>query len=162
MKWKINHSNHYPFPSLSFYHQAIRKDWHYQLACAPLPSTKETPASSSNCPINWDYSYRHWRGYVQREGKMTTSLPLSSSGSPAAPGEKKPKIFLLHGFGGSIDQFTGLANEVIIFYLNFPPTNRISYVSWLHRPYLNIYITIYYSAAEVIWYLRSRLFGVWP
>lgn len=75
--------------------EAIRKDWHVRLAgIHPVPEYLE--------PNSWRVSYRYWRGFIQREATI----------SQHSQDKKKPKAFLVHGFGGSIDQFTGLAKEL--------------------------------------------------
>jgi len=75
--------------------EAIRKDWHMRLA--------EIHSKSDFLQTNsWVVSYRYWRGFVQREARM----PQVSENT------KRVKAFLVHGFGGSIDQFTGLAQKL--------------------------------------------------
>lgn len=51
----------------------------------------------------WRYKYRYWQGFVQREAAF---IPPHSNPNP------KPKALLVHGFGGSIDQFTKLAEAL--------------------------------------------------
>jgi len=71
--------------------EAIRKAWHLHLAY--LESTSATDTTS------WTYSYRYWRGFVQRDALM----------SPLCFNPKKAAIVCIHGFGGSTNQFTGMA-----------------------------------------------------
>ena len=72
--------------------EAIRRDWHLYLASLD-------PQQSSA----WSFSYRYWRGFLQRDASMTRSATLDF---------RKPAIVLVHGFGGSIEQYTGLAEQL--------------------------------------------------
>lgn len=79
--------------------EAIRKDWHFSLARSP-PSS-----SSSSLKDCWTASYRFWRGFVQRDAYIP--YPAGDAKEPL-----KPALVLIHGFGGSIDQYSGLAKEL--------------------------------------------------
>lgn len=75
--------------------EVIRRDWHTQLATSTISSAPSTTSSG------WDISYTEWRGYIQRQARYKSSER-----------SKKPAIILIHGFGGSITQFSGLAEEL--------------------------------------------------
>ena len=103
---------------------------------SPFPSPS-SPSPSSVPSHQWTVRYRRWRGFVQRDASMNspllapvtpaasafaataaldssqslqTSGEFSSLSAAGAINEKlKPHIFLLHGFGGSLDQFTEMA-----------------------------------------------------
>jgi pimeloyl-ACP methyl ester carboxylesterase len=65
--------------------ESIRRDWHLKLSMK---------AASPNL------RFAHWKGYLQREY-------WSSHHDPS-----KPSLVLIHGFGGSINQYTGLIQEL--------------------------------------------------
>ena len=69
--------------------EATRKYWHFYLAANPA---KQSPS--------WNFSNRFWRGFLQRDATMT-----SFGDSSGALNVSKPAIVLVHGFGGSIEQF---------------------------------------------------------
>ena len=126
---------------LSLCREAVRRDWHQKLATINdinnrvLFATTTTPSSSpspSPNPSVWQTTTSYWRGYIQREGSLTTSSSSAStntvasssttssttsssgsgsgsSGSGSGSGSGKPLAFVLHGFGGSLDQMTALA-----------------------------------------------------
>lgn len=79
--------------------EAVRKHWHARVAWA-------TPRLQQD----WDASFSSWRGYCYRHGVMKPSeeavLALAKRGG------KRHAFVLLHGFGGSIDQYSGLAREL--------------------------------------------------
>ena len=74
--------------------EAIRKYWHFYLASNPA---KQSPS--------WNFSNRFWRGFLQRDAVMLSHDDGSFSTS-------KPAIVLIHGFGGSIEQFSGLGERL--------------------------------------------------
>jgi hypothetical protein len=90
--------------ALCNFDEAVRKDWHLRLASIFGGGSCSNDSIHLIAASQWKYSYRYWRGYIQREARMV--IPVEPVGS------KKPKIFLVHGFGGSIDQYTGLAQEL--------------------------------------------------
>jgi hypothetical protein len=69
--------------------EATRKYWHFYLAANPA---KQSPS--------WNFSNRFWRGFLQRDATMT-----SFGDSSGALNVSKPALVLVHGFGGSIEQF---------------------------------------------------------
>ena len=79
-----------------------RKKWHMYISSLLSSST-----SSSN---RWSYQYRNWKGFIQREAMY--SARYSDDSDNTIGGKKRPKALLVHGFGGSIDQFTGLAESL--------------------------------------------------
>jgi len=81
--------------------ESVRRDWQNKVAAAASSS------HSSSSP--WQISFGLWRGYLQR-----TAFVLG--GSNSAKGDStKPLVVLLHGFGGSIDQFTNLATSLAAY-----------------------------------------------
>ena len=76
--------------------EATRKYWHFYLAANPA---KQSPS--------WNFSNRFWRGFLQRDATMT-----SMNGGSGALNTSKPAIVLVHGFGGSIEQFSGLGEQL--------------------------------------------------
>jgi len=78
--------------------EAVRRDWAIQLATA-TGSGKKSEAEGG-----WDISYTYWRAFAQREGIFR--------GGDATTDPSKPIAVLVHGFGGSLDQFTNLARPL--------------------------------------------------
>lgn len=78
--------------------EAVRKDWHTKLAF--LSSNAKDDA---NGLIDWNIKYTNFKGYIQREGTMI---------SESSTATQKPLIFLIHGFGGSLNQMTTLAQKL--------------------------------------------------
>jgi hypothetical protein len=82
------------FPEFPFVNrirqEVVRRDWHQQLARAGQlkPLTQPTDIA----PGKWDTKYQYWRGYVQREGVMSSA----DKAAPQSP-DKKPLAFVLHG-----------------------------------------------------------------
>ncbi|KAJ1422049.1 Alpha/Beta hydrolase protein [Ochromonadaceae sp. CCMP2298] len=102
--------------------EAVRHDWHRYIASkgvsASSASASASASSTSSSDAQWDIKFTTWRGYVQREARMDAA-PSSSSTSTSSSTTftsssslRKPILLLLHGFGGSIDQFTGLARAL--------------------------------------------------
>jgi len=79
--------------------EAIRKDWHKNLALL------SSNANNNNIKEkDWKIKYTYFKGYLQREGTMMDDESSSSI--------EKPLIFLIHGFGGSLNQMTSLAQNL--------------------------------------------------
>jgi pimeloyl-ACP methyl ester carboxylesterase len=79
--------------------EAIRKDWHKNLALL------SSNANNNNIKEkDWKIKYTYFKGYLQREGTM---IDESSSSI------EKPLIILIHGFGGSLNQMTSLAQNLV-------------------------------------------------
>lgn len=76
--------------------EAVRHDWHLSLV-----RTVQDRTLTDTTELDWRQSFSFWRGYVQRTARMDSSGP-----------ERKPMLLLIHGFGGSIGQYTGLAREL--------------------------------------------------
>ena len=81
--------------------EAVRRDWHQQLARASNTEQKSdsiylTKKIEKPDPVGgtWDLKYHNWRGYIQREGEMISTDIANESSSN---GVKKPLAFLLHG-----------------------------------------------------------------
>lgn len=76
----------------------IRRDWHHKLALFSHqhPRNSTTP--------HWQNEFTSWRGFQQRLTYLSTNMQRNSSSD---------KLFiLLHGFGGSADQFESLASAL--------------------------------------------------
>ncbi len=86
---------------------AVRRDWHRQIVTAAKEIDKETKAEACN-KKNWNISYRSWNGYIVREAVMKSNTETNTN----ADTEAKPAIIMVHGFGGSIEQFTDVASEL--------------------------------------------------
>ena len=82
--------------------EAVRKHWHARLVEPTLRLQKKGGS--------WDAGFSSWRGYIYRHGVMRPSP--AAVAALAASGGKQRAFVLLHGFGGSIDQYTGLAREL--------------------------------------------------
>ena len=82
------------FPEFPFVNrirqEVVRRDWHQQLARAGQLKPLTQPIDSTQG--KWDTKYQYWRGYVQREGVMSTT----DKTAPQSP-DKKPLAFVLHG-----------------------------------------------------------------
>lgn len=77
---------------------AIRRDWHRTIA---LYSEHQTLASSTP---HWQVKFTYWRGFMQRLTYLSTNNQRNSTSDTV--------FVLLHGFGGSADQFEGLASAL--------------------------------------------------
>lgn len=75
-----------------------RKKWHMYISSL----------LSTSSPNGWTYEYRNWKGFIQREAHFS----LQQIDDDMVKNTKRPKVLLVHGFGGSIDQFTGLAKSL--------------------------------------------------
>lgn len=86
--------------------EAVRRDWHSELAS--LHSDKDIPG--------WRVRFTRFRGYVQREasyiGRQGTASPAATEVSSPSSNQPKPLLVLVHGFGGSLEQFTSVAAEL--------------------------------------------------
>ena len=97
--------------------EAIRKDWHRalaQISPSVVPQLQKNgqaqlPYEESNSRFQWKVTFRYWKGYVVREGVM----PCASKRSDRA---SAPLIVLVHGFGGSLEHFTSVAQELSAVY----------------------------------------------
>eukprot|EP01038_Epipyxis_sp_PR26KG_P014750 gene14750-19829_t len=113
-----------PFEKCRLKSEAIRKDWHYFLATQKQHQEYIQNKNSnnlkkiesininydninSNQQNNWKIKFNDWRGYVQREASMIDNNNINNNNN------NKPYLFLIHGFGGSINQYTSLAQELL-------------------------------------------------
>lgn len=80
--------------------EAMRKHWHASLSAAALELSRAQQQIKGS---GWEQAFDYWRGYSYRYGVMR----------PEPGFDKGQHVFvLLHGFGGSVDQFTGLGREL--------------------------------------------------
>lgn len=80
--------------------EAVRKHWHASLSTAALKLSRQNKGSHSS----WAQGFDYWRGYTYRYGVMRPATAAADKGEHV--------FVLLHGFGGSVDQFTGLGREL--------------------------------------------------
>ena len=139
--------------------EAIRRDWHHQLVRWNLKKKKKENSlidpAGHNDSKEWVIRYTSWRGYVQREATMMGSNEIDASdtsedvASPSAHQALKPILLLIHGFGGSINQYTGLARQLCDTFdvyaldsLGFGQTEKppLSYNQYLWRDQLLEYL----------------------
>jgi hypothetical protein len=101
----------------------------------------------------WELRFRHWRGYLQREGlyvPATTSTFTPSSTSSAGTGVlQKPLLFLLHGFGGSLDQFTAVAA---------PLSQKFEVIALVSHLLVSIILHCYCNESN---YFRLHTYSLW-
>jgi deoxyribodipyrimidine photolyase len=75
--------------------EAVRRDWHQQLARASQPSVPLELKIQREIDLEekgiWDVKYHNWRGYIQREGVMRGDNKQENRL------KKKPLAFVLHG-----------------------------------------------------------------
>eukprot|EP01041_Mallomonas_annulata_P001216 gene1216-2367_t len=96
---------------------AVRRDWHTRLAAAGTTRRSDEAvgdaSSKSMSSKEWMISFRHWRGHIQREGCMTVDTHTDiDDNDNTSTSVAKPVLVLVHGFGGSLDQFTALASQL--------------------------------------------------
>ena len=81
--------------------EAVRRDWHQQLARAgPVKDLDEQVDIINESKGVWDTKYHNWRGYIQREGAMRLPSPLTSGDNRIKSSieiKEKPLAFILHG-----------------------------------------------------------------
>ncbi len=87
-----------PPTSCQLQKEIIRKQWHEFLS---------SRHSSLRLTSSWQYRFHRFRGFLVREASMTLSTSSQSATS------SRPLLFCIHGFGGSIDQFTSLAQGLV-------------------------------------------------
>ena len=94
LKEKKSSSPEYPFAD-RIRQEAVRRDWHQQLARASQPSIPLETKIQQQIELQekgiWDVKYHNWRGYIQREGVM------KEDNIPDKRLKKKPLAFVLHG-----------------------------------------------------------------
>lgn len=78
--------------------EIIRKQWHEFIS---------SRHSSLRLTSSWQYKFPRFRGFLVREASMTLSTRSQSTAA------SRPLLFCIHGFGGSIDQFTSLAQGLV-------------------------------------------------
>ena len=136
--------------------EAIRRDWHHQLVRWNLKKKSLIDPVGYKDRKEWVIRYTSWRGYVQREATMLVSNGMDASdigddsiSSPSAHQTMKPILLLIHGFGGSINQYTGLARQLCDTFdvyaldsLGFGQTEKppLSYNQYLWRDQLLEYL----------------------
>lgn len=136
--------------------EAIRRDWHHQLVRWNLKKKSLIDPVGHKDRKEWVIKYTSWRGYVQREATMLGSNGMDTSdtredgaSSPSAHQTLKPILLLIHGFGGSINQYTGLARQLCDNFdvyaldsLGFGQTEKppLSYNQYLWRDQLLEYL----------------------
>jgi pimeloyl-ACP methyl ester carboxylesterase len=81
--------------------ELLRRQWHHMLSNRKL--------QQSNAHINERFQY--WRGYVQRIG-VINSIPEPVENSNAVMTPKPLLAIFIHGFGGSLDQFSDLGQKL--------------------------------------------------
>lgn len=146
--------------------EIIRKDWQTQIAISKsnnmnIPQSSTSSSSSKADLPSWNISFRHWRGYIQREATMLSPLPqptstvvdVSSHNARLTEVSSKPMLVLIHGFGGSLEQYTGLA-KILSEHFDIYAIDSLGFgqsekppVSYNQLEY--IYIYIYYSVSLV-------------
>ena len=75
--------------------EAVRRDWHQQLARAGTSNEKVDQYTWESKAV-WDVKYHNWRGYIQREGVMRVPSAGIETESQLEMKEK-PLAFILHG-----------------------------------------------------------------
>eukprot|EP01039_Chlorochromonas_danica_P007688 gene7688-8495_t len=80
--------------------EARRKDWHQLLASSSSSSSSVKPEQG------WRVSFSYWRGYLQRLALMRCD------GGGSGEEDNRPVALLVHGFGGSVDQYSALATHL--------------------------------------------------
>lgn len=104
--------------------EAMRRDWLTHLAklsTSRLPTYVRAKGAHS-AESQWEYSFATWRGFAQRQAVMRsgdTELNRVSNrdnfttvANNTAAAFSKPVLLLLHGFGGSIAQYSALAGAL--------------------------------------------------
>ena len=76
----------------------IRHHWHRQIASTSL----QLQGAEHDKFKTWDAEFVYWNGYLQRQAVYI----------PKEDADIKTIFICLHGFGGSLDQFTSLAEEL--------------------------------------------------
>lgn len=84
--------------------EARRKDWHQLLASSSAGLGGE--GTSRGDKPQWRLSFTYWRGYLQRVAFMRSDGRGNEEDS-------RPVALLVHGFGGSVDQYTELARHLL-------------------------------------------------
>ena len=91
---KSSSSPEFPFAD-RIRQEAVRRDWHQQLARASQPSIPLETKIQQQIDLQekgiWDVKFHNWRGYIQREGVMR------EDNTPDNRLKKKPLAFVLHG-----------------------------------------------------------------
>lgn len=92
---------------------AIRRDWHALLARGMLQRQAQRQQILLDKLVEqdedirmWETSYPLWRGFTSRQAEMKSRIFDNKQ-------SRKPMMFLIHGFGGSLDQYQGLASQLV-------------------------------------------------
>ena len=82
----------------------ITSDWHVRTVTKSALQYRTDHVYRINPEYGvWQFNNKRFRGYLQREGHMLTTQDING---------RKPLLFFVHGMGGTIEQFTGLAQEL--------------------------------------------------